>query len=556
MALLIGYPAAYALAQQPKNRQMALLVLVMLPFWSNYLIRTYAWIVLLNSEGLINGSLEAAGVIDEPLPCSTTSSRSCSAWSMTTCRSMILALYSSISRLGPELREASFDLGGSAWTTFRRVTLPLTVPGIAAGAVFVFVLSIGNFVTPELLGGGQRPMLGNLIYAQYLSARDWPMGRRSASSWSSSCWRCCSGRRSCRRALRARARRGWRRSRRGRGMIARDPIRLWLNAHLGLVYIFLYVPILVLIVLSFNKSGLPTAWTGFSTEWYGKLIANPKILSAAGNSLIVAVVSTIIATAIGTLLAMGLEEGGPNPWLDALVAAPMIIPDIVLAIALLSFYTLLNMSLGLHSIVLSHAVFNIAFVAMVVRTRLKNFDKSIVEASIDLGASEFTTFRRVTLPVIAPGVIAAALAGIHPLDRRIHHRLFHRRRGAGLDHLPDADLRHDPLRRDAGDQRHRHHRDRLQLFPGPAVAAAQSRGGGMSLLQIDGITKRFGPVTAVDKISLEVKDGEFFAILGPSGCGKTTLLRVIAGFEAPDEGRVRLAGRTSQTSRPIAGRST
>lgn len=192
-------------------------------------------------------------------------------------------------------------------------------------------------------------------------------------------------------------------------MIVRDPIRLWLNTHLGLVYVFLYVPILVLIVLSFNKSGLPTAWTGFSTEWYGKLIANPKILSAAGNSLIVAVASTIISTAIGTLLAMGLEEGKPNPWLDALVAAPMIIPDIVLAIALLSFYTLLNMSLGLHSIVLSHAVFNIAFVCMVVRTRLKNFDRSIVEASIDLGASEVTTFRRVTLPVIAPGVVAAAL---------------------------------------------------------------------------------------------------------------------------------------------------
>lgn len=192
-------------------------------------------------------------------------------------------------------------------------------------------------------------------------------------------------------------------------MIVRDPIRLWLNTHLGLVYVFLYVPILVLIVLSFNKSGLPTAWTGFSTEWYGKLIANPKILSAAGNSLIVAVASTLISTAIGTLLAMGLEEGKPNPWLDALVAAPMIIPDIVLAIALLSFYTLLNMSLGLHSIVLSHAVFNIAFVCMVVRTRLKNFDRSIVEASIDLGASEVTTFRRVTLPVIAPGVVAAAL---------------------------------------------------------------------------------------------------------------------------------------------------
>ncbi len=183
----------------------------------------------------------------------------------------------------------------------------------------------------------------------------------------------------------------------------------WLRAHLGLVYLFLYGPIVVLIVLSFNRAGLPTAWTGFSTEWYGKLAANAKILSAVQNSLIVAFVSTIISTVIGTLLAMGMEERRPHPALEALVAAPMIIPDIVLAIALLSFFSLLKMTLGLHSIILAHAVFNIAFVCTVVRTRFKHFDRSIVEASIDLGANQFTTFRRVTLPVIAPGVIAAAL---------------------------------------------------------------------------------------------------------------------------------------------------
>ncbi len=175
-ALLIGYPAAYAIAAQPKHRQMSLLVLAMLPFWSNYLIRTYAWIVLLNNEGLINRALEGAGVIQEPLPLLYNEFAIVLGLVYNYVPFVILALYSSISRLGPELREASFDLGGSSWTTFRRVTLPLTVPGIAAGAVFVFVLSIGNFVTPDLLGGGQRPMLGNLIYSQYLSARDWPMG--------------------------------------------------------------------------------------------------------------------------------------------------------------------------------------------------------------------------------------------------------------------------------------------------------------------------------------------------------------------------------------------
>jgi spermidine/putrescine transport system permease protein len=183
----------------------------------------------------------------------------------------------------------------------------------------------------------------------------------------------------------------------------------WLRAYLGLVYLFLYGPILVLIVLSFNRAGLPTVWTGFSTEWYGKLAGNAKILSAVQNSLIVAFVSTAISTVVGTLLAMGMEERRVHPALEALVAAPMIIPDIVLAIALLSFFSLLKMTLGLHSIILAHAVFNIAFVCAVVRTRFKHFDRSIVEASIDLGANAFTTFRRVTLPVIAPGVIAASL---------------------------------------------------------------------------------------------------------------------------------------------------
>ena len=182
-----------------------------------------------------------------------------------------------------------------------------------------------------------------------------------------------------------------------------------LNLHLGLVYVFLYVPIAVLMVLSLNRGGMPTAWTGFSLDWYVKLAHSPDIISSAINTLIVAVCSTLIATVLGTLLALGVEKRRTSSALDALLFAPMIIPDIVLAIALLSFFTLLEFTLGLYSIILSHAVFNIAFVCAVVRTRLKQFDHSIVEASTDLGASDFTTFRRITLPVILPGVVAGAL---------------------------------------------------------------------------------------------------------------------------------------------------
>lgn len=182
-----------------------------------------------------------------------------------------------------------------------------------------------------------------------------------------------------------------------------------LNVHLGAVYAFLYLPIAVLMVLSFNKSGLPTAWGGFSVEWYGKLAANPKITGAAWNSVVVAVFSTIIATALGTALALGVERARPSSAREALLFAPMIIPDIVLAIALLSFFTLVKFTLGLHSIVIAHVVFNIAFVCAVVRARLKSYDWSLNEASRDLGATATTTFWRITFPLILPSVVAAAL---------------------------------------------------------------------------------------------------------------------------------------------------
>ena len=185
------------------------------------------------------------------------------------------------------------------------------------------------------------------------------------------------------------------------------------RCYLTLVYLFLYVPIIVLIILSFNEAGLPTVWTGASLKWYGALASNDTIQRAALNTAMVAISSTLIATTLGTLLALGIEmRQKQNSVLDALLFAPMIIPDIVLAIALLSLFSILEFTLGLHSIVISHVVFNIAFVFAVVRTRLRNFDFSVIEASIDLGGSAVTTFRRITLPSIFPGVLAAALLAL------------------------------------------------------------------------------------------------------------------------------------------------
>lgn len=186
--------------------------------------------------------------------------------------------------------------------------------------------------------------------------------------------------------------------------------RHWMLLIIAAVFAFLYLPISVLFALSFNEGGLPTAWTGFSVKWYGALFGNNDIMRAALNTLIVALASTVVATLLGTLLAIGVEiRRRKGRFLETIIFAPMIIPDIVLAIALLSFFSLLNFRLGLHTIIVSHVVFNLAFVCAVVRARLKSFDWSIMEASADLGATTQTTLRRVMIPVLLPAVIAGAL---------------------------------------------------------------------------------------------------------------------------------------------------
>ena len=176
IAVVIGYAAAYAIASMPARRQPVLLFFAVLPFWSNYLVRTYAWIVLLNREGLITALARYLGYDGELPSMLYTESAVVVGLVYNYLPFVILACYAPLSRLNTEIVEASRDLGASGWTTFRRITLPMTVPGIATGFVFVFVLSIGNFVTPALLGGGQFQMIGNLVYAQFLTANDWPFG--------------------------------------------------------------------------------------------------------------------------------------------------------------------------------------------------------------------------------------------------------------------------------------------------------------------------------------------------------------------------------------------
>ncbi|MFN3309818.1 MAG: ABC transporter permease, partial [Anaerolineales bacterium] len=171
LALLLGYPTAYFIANQPARWKNTLLVLVILPFWTSYLIRTYAWIVLLNREGVLSRLLISLGLSREPISFLYNDTAILIGLLYGYLPFMVLPLYSAIERLNPEIREASFDLGATPFQTFFRITLPLTLRGVVTGAIFVFVPSLGNFFVPELLGGGQRFMIGNMINNQFLKAR-------------------------------------------------------------------------------------------------------------------------------------------------------------------------------------------------------------------------------------------------------------------------------------------------------------------------------------------------------------------------------------------------
>jgi spermidine/putrescine transport system permease protein len=177
LCVVVSFPMAYYLAILAPARRRALLVaLVVVPFWTSFLIRTYAWMILLRPEGLINTLLIGAGLIDRPLEMLYTPFAVTIGLVYGELPFMILPLYASLEKLDRSLLEASADLGAGTVPTFFRVTVPLAAPGLAAGIVLVFVPSVGQFVVSDLLGGGKVDLLGNVIQRQFTSARDKPFG--------------------------------------------------------------------------------------------------------------------------------------------------------------------------------------------------------------------------------------------------------------------------------------------------------------------------------------------------------------------------------------------
>lgn len=187
--------------------------------------------------------------------------------------------------------------------------------------------------------------------------------------------------------------------------------RRWLPAYAALAYAFLHLPLLILAVFSFNSSRF-SEWEGFSLDWYRMFFRDRDLMEAAGNSLIVALVTTVVATGFGTLAAYALWKR-ESRWFSRSLYISLLTPEIVTGVSLLALFQwafrYLNLQLGMHTVILAHVGFSLAYVVVVILARLRGFDRSFEEAALDLGATETTAFVRVTLPYLMPAILAAAM---------------------------------------------------------------------------------------------------------------------------------------------------
>lgn len=429
LVLLIAYPMAYGLTRAPQKWRSILLALVVLPFWISFLVRVYAWMAILKPNGFLDILGQWVGLHGGTLALLNTRSAVIICIVYSYLPFMILPLFTVLDKLDDALLEASRDLGASAFRTFVSITLPLSLPGIYAGCLLAFIPMVGEFVIPDLLGGSDTALIGRTLWTEFFNNQDWPLAAAIAVGMLLVLVIPIAA------LQRAQARADVRQA-----QIASAGNRNWSILNITAIafgFSFIYLPIFLVMVFSFNESRLVTVWAGFSLKWYATLFQNTQLLQSALLSLKLGVLSATAATILGVFAALTLVR---VPWFRGkgafgfLVLAPIIIPEMVIGLAFLLLFVAIDLPRGFFTLFLAHTTFGLCFVTTTVQARLSGFDISLEEASADLGATAQQTFWRVTLPLIMPGVLSGwALAFVLSFDDLIISSLT---TGPGATTLP------------------------------------------------------------------------------------------------------------------------
>ncbi len=420
LALAIGYPLAYAIAMRGGRWKNLLLFAVIAPFLTTYLIRTLAWQTILADQSPTVDVLQSIGLVADDGRVLDTSVSVIAGLTYNFLPFMILPIYASLERLDQRMIEAAKDLYSSSAAAFVRVTLPLSAPGIVAGVLLTFIPAVGDYVNAFFLGGPNQAMVGNVIQGQYLQTANYPIAAALAFTLMALILivvvvylRFAGTGNVIGDDGRVLASEGTTMSRfRHPGPIG------WLRVHAldlyaGAAIAYMLIPIVVIAVFSFNNpaGNFNIHWEGFTLDYWRDPFADAQLTDALKVSLRLAALSTLIATVIGTLLALALVRRRflGRRAANLLILIPMATPEVVIGASLLSMFVYLGAARGFGTLLIAHVMFSISFVVVVVRSRLIGFDASLEEAAADLGATPLATFFKVTLPLLAPGIVAAAL---------------------------------------------------------------------------------------------------------------------------------------------------
>jgi spermidine/putrescine transport system permease protein len=421
LALLIAYPLAYAIAFRGGRWRTALLLAVMAPFFTTYLIRTLAWQTILADQSPVVDFLRTISLVGEDGRVLDTSASVIAGLTYNFLPFMILPIYAVLERLDPRLIEAGKDLYSSPRSAFANITLPLSAPGVVAGVLLTFIPAVGDYVNAYFLGGPNQAMIGNVIQGQFLELANYPVAaalsfvllalimvavllylRLAGTGALIGDDEGATAAETSTMSTRSEGRGAWR----------------WLREHAlnlyaGLAVAFMLIPIAVIAAFSFNdpQGSFNITWQGFTLDYWAQPFAQGDLTDALLTSLELAALSTLIATALGTMLALALvrHRFRGRRAANVLILVPMATPEVVIGAALLSMFVYVGVARGFTTLLIAHVMFSISFVVVVVRSRLIGFDRSLEEVAADLGAGPLTAFRTVTLPLLAPAILAAAL---------------------------------------------------------------------------------------------------------------------------------------------------
>ena len=392
VSLLIAYPLAYIMAKKLRGLRNIILILVIIPFFTNQLVRVYSWLIFLQDGGIFNNFLSLFGLFEDGLGLLYTQGAVIIGLTHAFFPYMVVTIYMSLERMDDAMLEASRSLGASKFTTFRRIIFPLSMPGVISGIMIVFVPALGTFVEPRILGGTDGTVIGTVIEDQFFEIAAWNFGAAIAFLLLALVLISMT-------ALNMAGKR-WEQNEKQHHILSRIFVIL--------VILFLYVPIFVLMLLGFNESRYNSLPFEFTTKWYEEMITNEALLTAAKNSLLLALVTGILCTVLATLFILGQRylSRKTSGLFNSIVMMPMSIPWLIMGLSILLMIRSLDFTKNMGFVLAGHVIISLPYAFLVLRARMSSLDKSLEEMSASLGAGPLTTFRRVTLPAIAPAMVA------------------------------------------------------------------------------------------------------------------------------------------------------